>query len=157
MITPRPILKARPTPSNMNEYFPSPTNALPFKVPVSPHVHYPPTPTLTDIQMTHSPFVYDRAPIVVLPNACKLPERGGRNYDATTSPSAPSWRRMRQESDFDVQPHEDEDENPPSLVHDHSSESDDSDACISSPTHTDNFEGIPSKSENTTTSDAPAT
>jgi len=76
-MTPRPILKTCPSGST----FPSPTSALPFRVLHSPHVHFPPTPTIvTDTQTTHSPYVYDRAPIVVSPNMCKLPERGGRVY-----------------------------------------------------------------------------
>ncbi|KAG6899026.1 hypothetical protein C0993_001629 [Termitomyces sp. T159_Od127] len=154
MTTLRPILKTRPA-SNLNDYFPSPSNALPFKLLTSPHVHFPPSSTLTDIQMTHSPFVYDRAPIVVLPNACKLPERGGRDYSAYGIMRAPR-RKSAQGSDFDLRPHhshhhdEEEDENPPPLVHDHSSESEDSDACISSPAHADEYDTIPSKSDNHT-------
>ena len=132
---PRPILKTRHNSSNLNEYFPSPSSALPFRFPTSPHVHFPPTPTLTDTQMTHSPFVYDRAPIIVLPNACKLPERGGRNYSTygimTASPSMAS-RRRRNHFDRSTHPqHEDENGSPPPLVHDHPSESEDADACIS--------------------------
>ncbi|KAF8167183.1 hypothetical protein B0H34DRAFT_3957 [Crassisporium funariophilum] len=44
----------------------------------SPHVHFPPTPTLTSTEITHSPFIYDRAPIIVTPNTCALPRRGDR-------------------------------------------------------------------------------
>jgi len=79
-MSPRPILKTHGTDGG----FPSPTSALPFRAPHSPHVHFPPTPTLTDTQNTHSPFVYDRAPIVVSPNRCALPERGGRVYSPFT-------------------------------------------------------------------------
>jgi len=74
---PRPILKVLP-------FFSTETasNPLPFSscstILDSPHVHFPPTPTLTSTQITHSPFTYDRAPIVVAPNLCALPERGGR-------------------------------------------------------------------------------
>ncbi|KAG5341680.1 hypothetical protein C0989_008176 [Termitomyces sp. Mn162] len=150
---PRSILKTHPNSSTLNEYFPSPSNALPFRFPTSPHVHFPPTPTLTDIQTTHSPFVYDRAPIVVLPNACKLPERGGRNFSAygimTSPPSVPSWRRRRRESNFgrDIHhQHEDEDENAPPLVYDHFSESEDSDSA-----HADEHDSIPSTSEHDVT------
>ncbi|KAG6812429.1 hypothetical protein H0H92_002895 [Tricholoma furcatifolium] len=73
----RPILKT----NNLSfDCFPSPAAALPFKVPTTPHVHFPPTPTLAEIRATHSSFVYDRAPIVVGYNDCQLPERGGRDY-----------------------------------------------------------------------------
>ncbi|KAF4604509.1 hypothetical protein EYR40_003283 [Pleurotus pulmonarius] len=45
----------------------------------SPHVHFPPTPRLiSSTHLAHSPTTYDRAPIVVQPNSCSLPERGGR-------------------------------------------------------------------------------
>ncbi|KZT27618.1 hypothetical protein NEOLEDRAFT_1130643 [Neolentinus lepideus HHB14362 ss-1] len=73
-MSPRPILKRDP-PSTI------PSNPLPFATcPTlfSPKVHFPPTPTMTSTHPTHSPFTYDRAPIIVSPNACALPERGGR-------------------------------------------------------------------------------
>lgn len=57
----------------------------------SPRVHFPPTPTLTSIALTHSPHAYDRAPIQVTPNSCAMPERGARTYDdgvESTSPIA---------------------------------------------------------------------
>ncbi|KAI0275223.1 hypothetical protein BC834DRAFT_965641 [Gloeopeniophorella convolvens] len=54
---------------------------------ISPRVHFPPTPGLCQTHLTHSAAIYDRAPIVVLPNTCALPERGGRTY---TSPSPTS-------------------------------------------------------------------
>ena len=57
----------------------------------SPRVHFPPTPTLTSIALTHSPHAYDRAPIQVAPNSCAMPERGARTYDdgaESTSPIA---------------------------------------------------------------------
>jgi len=78
----RPILK-----SHSPEGFPLASVALPFLSPLdSPHVHFPPTPTLTSIHPTHSQYTYDRAPIVVSPNMCALPERGGRMYSPQTSP-----------------------------------------------------------------------
>ncbi|KAG5638930.1 hypothetical protein H0H81_008699 [Sphagnurus paluster] len=88
MTTPRPILK---THSSL-ECFPSPSKALPFTFLHSPHVHFPPTPTLSVVQTTHSPYVYDRAPIVVSPNTCRLPARGGRVYNAfsVSAPSSPT-------------------------------------------------------------------
>ena len=77
---PRPILK---TPWR-DDPFPSPLSALPFLH--SPHVHFPPTPTLTDTRTTHSSTAYDRAPIVVSPNTCELPGRGERVYAASALP-----------------------------------------------------------------------
>ncbi|TFK21273.1 hypothetical protein FA15DRAFT_554590, partial [Coprinopsis marcescibilis] len=56
----------------------------------SPRVHFPPTPTLTSIALTHSPHIYDRAPINVAPNSCALPERGARTYFSTESTVPPS-------------------------------------------------------------------
>ncbi|KAG6845582.1 hypothetical protein H0H87_007261 [Tephrocybe sp. NHM501043] len=137
--TPRPILKTRPILS-AGQCFPSPATALPsFKYPISPHVHFPPTPTLTDTQVTHSPFVYDRAPIVVSPNACRLPERGGRNYSSFTPPSEGGYFDFRSPSSrWDHPLHAPEHEQPPPLVHDShsSSESEESDTCTASPVHT---------------------
>ncbi|KAF8899422.1 hypothetical protein BD779DRAFT_1431990, partial [Infundibulicybe gibba] len=67
--------------------------------PQSPHVHFPPTPTLTSTATTHSPFAYDRAPIAVAPNACALPERGGRVYMTRHKRgSSDSWRNRDQAS-----------------------------------------------------------
>jgi len=74
----RPILKVLPF------FTEAASNPLPFSscstILDSPHVHFPPTPTLTSTAITHSRFTYDRAPIVVAPNLCALPERGGRNF-----------------------------------------------------------------------------
>lgn len=61
-------------------------------VEVSPHVHFPPTPTLTSIFITHSSSVYDRTPAEVLPNACALPGRHEREVVDTSYPRRP--RRM---------------------------------------------------------------
>ncbi|KIJ98547.1 hypothetical protein K443DRAFT_680667 [Laccaria amethystina LaAM-08-1] len=80
---PRPVLKHFPDASNY--YASSASSPLPFAfcslVLDSPHVHFPPTPTMTCTELTHSPYVYDRAPINVSLNTCELPERGGRVYD----------------------------------------------------------------------------
>lgn len=80
---PRPILKGLPSSSETT------SNPLPFSsCPTmldSPHVHFPPTPTLTSTEMTHSSFIYDRAPIVVTPNTCALPERGERKFIGSSS------------------------------------------------------------------------
>ena len=46
-------------------------------VPLSPHVHFPPTPALTSIYVAHSPQTYDRTPIVISPNRCAFPKRDG--------------------------------------------------------------------------------
>ncbi|KAG2022402.1 hypothetical protein CC2G_000153 [Coprinopsis cinerea AmutBmut pab1-1] len=72
------------------------TSPFPFassRILDSPRVHFPPTPTLTTTGLTHAPHVYDRAPILVQPNVCALPERGARMYFVTdggesVSPSA---------------------------------------------------------------------
>jgi len=88
-MAPRPILKAR-LPSFTCRSSSSCNSPLPFSsyttphAPHSPHVHFPPTPSLVSTQPTHSSSTYDRAPIAVSPNSCELPERGGRFY----SPSA---------------------------------------------------------------------
>ncbi|KAF9237093.1 hypothetical protein BU15DRAFT_49274, partial [Melanogaster broomeanus] len=46
----------------------------------SPHVHFPPTPSLTSTYTTHSASVYDRTPAVVPPNSCALPGRHEREF-----------------------------------------------------------------------------
>ncbi|KAI0082333.1 hypothetical protein K474DRAFT_1655720 [Panus rudis PR-1116 ss-1] len=71
---PRPILKRETS-------FSKQMVNLPFAVCgtlMSPHVHFPPTPVLTETHPTHSPQTYDRAPILVSPNACLLPRRNDR-------------------------------------------------------------------------------
>ena len=74
---------------------PAPTNSpLPFALcssALGPRVHFPPTPGLCQTHLTHSAAIYDRAPIVVLPNACALPERNGRTY----TPSNESCAKRR--------------------------------------------------------------
>jgi len=42
-------------------------------------VHFPPSPA-TRTYSAYSAAAYDRSPIVVSPNSCALPERGGRTY-----------------------------------------------------------------------------
>jgi len=83
-MAPRSILKAE-LPSFTHPSSSSSTNTpLPFAwcKPnlLSPHVHFPPTPSMASTQATHSSSTYDRAPIAVTPNSCELPERGGRVY-----------------------------------------------------------------------------
>ncbi|KAJ7065325.1 hypothetical protein C8F01DRAFT_739575 [Mycena amicta] len=84
---PRPILKALHVSSFEIDASKPPvsSNPLPFAacssrmVMFSPHVHFPTYPcTLTGA--AHSPGTYDRKPILVSPNSCALPERGGRVY-----------------------------------------------------------------------------
>jgi hypothetical protein len=57
-------------------------------------VHFQPAPGLCQTHLTHSSAIYDRAPIVVLPNVCALPERNERTYPPSSecppSPSSPS-------------------------------------------------------------------
>lgn len=81
MPAPRPILKGLPSSFLSPE---AASNPLPFsscsRILDSPHVHFPPTPILTSTATTHSSYSYDRAPIVVSPNVCALPERGSRKF-----------------------------------------------------------------------------
>lgn len=136
---PRPILKA-----SSSDCFPPSSSALPFKSPHSPHVHFPPTPTLTSTQMTHSPFAYDRAPIVVSPNKCALPKRGGRMYmppqasPLGVSPTEPMGSYFHPRAFEACEPEALDPSVPtkpplriPELTFSSSSESDDSDSCAS--------------------------
>jgi len=86
---PRPILKSMP------EYCPLPFSTYPLH---SPHVHFPPTPSLTSTDFTHSAIVYDRAPIVVSENVCALPERGGRCYESCDVQAQKQPRRSHSQS-----------------------------------------------------------
>ncbi|KAI6024566.1 hypothetical protein EDC04DRAFT_2545755, partial [Pisolithus marmoratus] len=77
-MSPRPILKPRielPTPEPLAEPFPFATCPSVLR---TPHVHFPPTPTLTSTFTTHSSTIYDRTPVVVAPNVCALPGRHER-------------------------------------------------------------------------------
>jgi len=61
----------------------SPNSPFPFALSSSvlgPRVRFPPAPGLCQTHLTHSASIYDRAPIVVLPNACALPARNERTY-----------------------------------------------------------------------------
>jgi len=77
-------------------------NSSPFPFALCPsamghRVHFPPAPGLCQTHLTHSPSIYDRAPIVVLPNACALPERNERTYPPSSEcPSSPTKRRSTQ-------------------------------------------------------------
>ncbi|KAI9444566.1 hypothetical protein H4582DRAFT_826596 [Lactarius indigo] len=76
---------------------PAPTNTpLPFALcpsSLGPRVHFPPSPGLCQTHLTHSAAIYDRAPIVVLPNACAMPERNGRTYTPPSESCAARKRR----------------------------------------------------------------
>jgi len=61
-------------------------------VEVAPHVHFPPTPTLTSTFITHSSSVYDRTPAEVQPNICALPGRHER--EIVDIPHSRHTRRM---------------------------------------------------------------
>lgn len=123
--------------------------ALPYP-PEPPQVHFPPTPSLAQTYPTHSGAAYDRAPIVVVPNDCALPERGcpGRTYatcsrtrtpNATASSSKDRYGVGLNGSGKSVHPRVAEDMRnrqtaPPPLIPDiSSSESDESDGVVSPP------------------------
>ncbi|KAF9028014.1 hypothetical protein BDZ89DRAFT_781369 [Hymenopellis radicata] len=69
MFCPRPILKRTPS-----------------KQPHHSSVHFPSSPLLT---RTFDAPSYDRSPIVVVPNSCALPERGGRCYNLSDTKYPP--------------------------------------------------------------------
>ncbi|KAA1467866.1 hypothetical protein DENSPDRAFT_770911 [Dentipellis sp. KUC8613] len=126
----------------------SPTSPSPFpfascSTVYSPRVHFPPTPSLASTHLTHSPNQYDRAPIVVTPNACALPERNERTYyshgpdrDRHSKPRVkgsyfhPHAYEATEREPVDVPPPS---FHPPPLVPDISSESDESDTPMTTP------------------------
>ncbi|KAH7886364.1 hypothetical protein F5I97DRAFT_1778995, partial [Phlebopus sp. FC_14] len=153
--SPRPILKHHPNLSDQHHLLhPSP---FPFAacstVLLSPHVHFPPTPTLTSTFTTHSPTSYDRTPLVVAPNNCALPGRHEREftegrtraeYESLSSRSRSSRREEMKGSYFHPRAYEacypppPFSSRPPPLIpdsfhYDVSSESDDSDGLITTP------------------------
>ncbi|KAF8636855.1 hypothetical protein AX17_003213 [Amanita inopinata Kibby_2008] len=83
--TTKPILKQSPRPSPL-PLSPSPFpftsafNSLLSGSARSPHVHFPPSPSLFATYSTHSPITYDRGPIHVSPNPLDLPAWGDRVY-----------------------------------------------------------------------------
>ena len=87
---PRSILKQSSSSSSDSYSTTSLAAALPYPPP-PPQVHFPPPTSLTQTHYTHSGTHYDRAPIVVLPNDCALPERGcpGRTYDNSSGYKTP--------------------------------------------------------------------
>ena len=108
---PRPILKKQCSPPSS----PTPATTLPRDesaqlLNIDPSVlqslvRFPPTNTLCRTFVADSPSIYDRSPIVVTPNKCKLPERGcpGRTYlpgdSATRSPSKAAGSKVHERSD----------------------------------------------------------
>ena len=92
----------RPCLKHSTDLDPPPSaNSSPFPFALSPavmgtRVHFPPTPSLCQTHLTHSPAMYDRAPIVVLPNACALPARHERTYPPSREcPSSSSSSKKR--------------------------------------------------------------
>ncbi|KZV72241.1 hypothetical protein PENSPDRAFT_649988 [Peniophora sp. CONT] len=103
----------------------------------APRVTFPPSPKLTRTFAAHPANIYDRSPITVLPNACALPARGcpGRTYH----PSSPASSSPPRKSGKLCHPSRFLQQYPPSanavpaLVHDTTSESDESDGVSSPP------------------------
>ena len=85
---PRPILKKQRSPPLLDAAIPtSPRDESAQLLGIDPSVlqpvvRFPPTNVLCRTFDADSPSIYDRSPIVVTPNKCKLPERGcpGRTY-----------------------------------------------------------------------------
>jgi hypothetical protein len=132
MPSPKPCLKAQ----LHSESDPLPFASYPKGLP-SPHVHFPPTPSLTSMHVADSPRTYDRAPIVTSQNWCALPERGDRTY----SPTSESWNlKQAKGSYFHPDAYEACEPEPlvshiavhpsPSLIPDVLSESDESDGPV---------------------------
>jgi len=74
-MSPKPILK-RVVSELVHKADSYDTQGYPSK---SHGVHFPPSPA-TRTYSAYSAAAYDRSPIVVAPNNCALPERGGRTY-----------------------------------------------------------------------------
>ncbi|KAH9072139.1 hypothetical protein EDB83DRAFT_2361387, partial [Lactarius deliciosus] len=144
--SPRPILKR-----SSQSHPENPTTLSPLRIPrqCSNTVHFPPSPPTL---LPHT----DRSPIVVLPNICALPARGcpGRTYlpgctvpiSPSTSPDSNAHKSAlkaqgkhmhpRRALSFGLVPEPTPDcatAVPPPLVPDVSSESDESDGLINSP------------------------
>ncbi|KAI4294574.1 hypothetical protein GGG16DRAFT_64585 [Schizophyllum commune] len=113
-------------------------------------VHFPPSPRLTRTFSALPSCDYDRSPIVVCPNTCALPERGGRTYtDDEPAPCSPTRRSRSSRERLDsgevhpralapasaapVSPACPSYPSLPPLVPDFSSESDESDGFMSPP------------------------
>jgi len=74
-MSPKPILK-RSVSELVHKAEPYYTQGCPNR---THGVHFPPSPA-TCTYSAYSAAAYDRSPIVVTPNNCALPERGGRTY-----------------------------------------------------------------------------
>ena len=78
---PRPILKRLFSSEKQTNYHQH-QQPLPFATCVriaSPHVHFPPTPSMVaSTHPAHSPHTYDRKPIVISPNHVAPPQAGSR-------------------------------------------------------------------------------
>ena len=120
-MSPKPILKRSVSePYHCQGY---PTRAQGVRFPSSP---------ATCTYSAYSASAYDRSPIVVTPNNCALPERGGRTY--TLDESQPR-RGISFARDFHPRALAFASSRPalPQLIPDQSSESDDSDAWLAAP------------------------
>ena len=130
-MSPKPILKRSASePAHRADSYPNRAHG----------VHFPPSPA-TCTYSAYSAAAYDRSPIVVTPNSCALPERGGRTYTLDESqprrgisfardfhPRALAFASSR--SDL------------PQLIPDLSSESDESDDCCAIPSPSTTSFGI---------------
>ncbi|KAK7441804.1 hypothetical protein VKT23_016466 [Stygiomarasmius scandens] len=141
---PRPILKREPT-----RYDSRYNSDLPFEDYAINAVHFPPPTSLTKSYDAYSSSTYDRSPIVVSPNSCALPERGcpGRTYNVDEGSHASSSKRSSLPRGGHVHPRaihsqlpphysysgQSASREPPPLVPDLSSESEESDGFISPP------------------------
>jgi len=143
MLSPKPILK-RSASEQVH-------NTDPYRHPNGTHcVRFPPSPATCTFSV-YSAAAYDRSPIVVAPNNCALPERGGRTYNLEESHSrrgisyardfhpralAFASRSSSPHSAIDVTINERHSVYPPlpQLIPDLSSESDESDGFSGPPT-----------------------
>jgi len=91
----RPILKTNTDNETWGSPFPF---AASSRIVDTPRVHFPPTPRLAATGTTHSPRIYDRAPIDVSPNACALPGRGERNFIPIDIPTRCRELRMNHQA-----------------------------------------------------------
>ncbi|KAI0337432.1 hypothetical protein BDW22DRAFT_947905 [Trametopsis cervina] len=159
---PRPILK-RPSADKQHSaqplYYSSPPNPqndllhIDPSVLGQPTVRFPPQATLvTRTFLAHPKSLYDRSPIVVAPNECRMPERGcpGRTYlpapaASPSSSSASSSSKSSRGRDHSParrgrSPRARNGAMPP-LVPDLTSSSDESDGLVSPPVETDSAIG----------------
>lgn len=82
-------MSTRPRPPPILKQYEAPPESNPFALcprVVSPHVHFPSTPTLVSTYATFARAVYDRTPLTISPNTCALPGRGERTYNSYDTP-----------------------------------------------------------------------